>query len=544
MSKAADSAPAPGPALTLQAATRRFGDLVAVSELDLRLEPGRLHAIIGENGAGKSTAMKMLAGVLAPSAGRVLVDGHELSPATPREAMRRSIGMVHQHFMLVEAFTAMENLVLGAEPIATGHSAAVGALDLSSATERARRIGEDAGLAVDLDAITEQLSVGEQQRLEILRVLFRGARAILLDEPTAVLSPVEVTELYRTLRQLADGGATIAVVTHRLDEVVRFCDDVTVMRQGSLVLSEALSEAPRRHLDDDESRDADAERALAERLTRAIMGGEPPAPAEPPQRPDEPNAVLRIDGATVLGPSGQKALNDFTLSIEEGEVVGVAGVEGNGQAALSRALAGLAHLEAGKIELDGQLLFAAESGVTRDELRDHADSVRRGLERGLVVVHADRHRDELLLEASVSDNLVLGDLGQIDETKSVDKRLSRFNVHPPDPARLASELSGGNQQKVVMARALDRRVRALVLAQPTRGVDIGTARTIHHAVAKVATEGSAVLLISADLNELRSLSHRIVVLRKGRIVAEFDPSASDEEIGRAMLGTHERAGAA
>jgi simple sugar transport system ATP-binding protein len=420
MSKADDSAPAAGPRLALQAATRRFGDLVAVDTLDFTLKPGRLHALIGENGAGKSTAMKMLAGVLEASSGRVLVEGAELSPATPQEAMHRGIGMVHQHFMLVEAFSAIENLVLGAEPV----SGAAQVLDLTTAAERARRIGQEAGLMVDLDAPTALLSVGEQQRLEILRVLFRGARAILLDEPTAVLSPVEVDELYRTLRQLADGGATIAVVTHRLDEVVRFCDDVTVMRQGKRVLSEALSDKPRVI---DEERDAETDAALSERLTRAIMGGEVPDAAEPPERPAKPDVVLSIGKATVLRANGRKALDGLSLDIEEGEVVGVAGVEGNGQEALTRALAGLAALEEGDVRLEGERLFAAEPGGYKDDLRDHASAVHRAMERGLVVVHADRHRDELLLDATVSDNLVLGDLGEVDEGKTVDKRFARFD---------------------------------------------------------------------------------------------------------------------
>jgi simple sugar transport system ATP-binding protein len=423
--------------------------------------------------------------------------------------------MVHQHFMLIEAFTALENLVLGAEPAGRW-----GALDLESARARARRLAEETGLEVDLDRLVSELSVGERQRLEILRVLYRGARAILLDEPTAVLSPVEVDELYRTLRRLADQGAVVAVVTHRLDEVVRHADEVTVLRRGRRVHDESVNE-----------RNAD----LSERLTRAIMGGEPPAPAEPPELAKDATEMLVADGLKVRRDNGTLALDGMSFTLVAGEVVGVAGVEGNGQRELTRALAGLEPLEAGEVRIEGTRLFTAEHA--RKKL-DRSASVRRAFEQGLVVVHEDRQRDELLLEATVADNLVVGDLRELrDEARRAADRFARFVVHPDDPQRLAGELSGGNQQKVVMARALDRRVRALVLAQPTRGVDVGTARTIQRAIADAAAKGAAVLLISADLGELRALSHRIVVLRRGRLVAELDPSASDETIGRAMLGT-------
>ncbi|MBW2458060.1 MAG: ATP-binding cassette domain-containing protein [Deltaproteobacteria bacterium] len=522
----AKAAAQPGPTLRLEQATRRFGPLVAVRELNLTLRPGRLHALIGENGAGKSTALNLLAGHLEPSEGRVVVGGEPLIPATPQEAMGRSVGMVHQHFMLVEAFTAVENLVLGG-----ASEGALGKLDLAKAAARAHRIGRQARLDLDLDQVTEQLSVGERQRLEILRVLFRGARAILLDEPTAVLSPVEVDELYQTLRSLAKQGATIAVVTHRLDEVVRFCDDVTVMRRGVQVLSEPLVTATR-----DTEEPAEDQPTLTARLTRAIMGGEPPPEAEPPTLSDDAAPTLELRDLRALRPNGSTALDGLSLTLAAGEVVGIAGVEGNGQRELARALAGLLPLADGSVRLEGELLHQPAGAGGGGRAGDRSAAVRHSRSRGLVVVHEDRHRDELLLGASVADNLLLGDLGTRPEQETVTSRFARFDVHPPDPGRDAGELSGGNQQKVVMARAIDRTIRALVLAQPTRGVDIGAARAIHHAVAEVAAAGAAVLLISADLHELRSLSHRLVVIRKGTIVAELSTSASDETIGRAMLG--------
>lgn len=501
---------APGPRIVLATATRRFGPLVAVRELDLELVPGAIHALIGENGAGKSTALKLAAGHLAPSEGRVLVDDAPLTPATPEEAIRRSIGMVHQHFMLVERMTALDNLILGAE-ICAGP---LGRLDRAEARRRAEAIGARTGLAVDLSARVESLSVGERQRLEILRVLFRGARALLLDEPTAVLSPVEVGELYGTLRELANAGSTIAVVTHRLDEVVRFCDHVTVMRRGLGVLDQALERG---------------DEGLDQRLTRAIMGGEVPEPAAPPELDDESPVVLRLEAAR-LARDGQTApLDGVSFAVRAGEVLGIAGVEGNGQRELTRVLAGLDALSGGTLAL-GETVIA-------DHALDASERVRARRATGVVVVHEDRHRDELLPDVSIADNLVLGDIPTRDDERAVAKRrFARFDVYPDDPQRLAGELSGGNQQKVVMARALDRPLKLLVLAQPTRGVDVGTARTIQHAIADAAASGTAVVIISADLAELKGLAHRIVVLRKGRVAGTFAPSASDEQIGRAMLG--------
>ncbi|MBM4373732.1 MAG: ATP-binding cassette domain-containing protein [Deltaproteobacteria bacterium] len=526
------------PRIELIGASRRFGERTAVKALDLTLEPGRIHALIGENGAGKSTALKLVAGLLAPSDGEVLVGGTRLDEASPRAAMARGIGMVHQHFMLVEPFTALENLILGAEPVResplsrlpfVGALFGGGRLDLDAARREAERLAAEAGLSVRLDARVSELSVGEKQRLEILRVLFRGAKAILLDEPTAVLSPLEVGELYATLRRLASRGDTVAVVTHRLDEVVRFADDVTVMRHGEKVHAEVLDGDARAH-----------EEATIRRLTRAVMGGDvPDATARRPIAEDAP-VVLELTDARVDG-TGSRGLAGVSLRLRAGEIVGVAGIEGNGQRELVTALAGVAPLVAGRVALDGAPLFTSHG--------DAPSRVREARRRGLVAVLDDRHHDELVLDATVADNLVLGDLGlampgaavDADEAALSSRRFERFAVEPRDPSRLGRELSGGNQQKVVMARALDRSIRALVLGQPTRGVDVGTARVIHEAVAEVAARGAAVLVVSADLSELRTLSHRIVVLSEGKLVADLPPTATDEALGRAMLGAYTEA---
>ncbi len=501
----------PGPVIQLASVTRRIGDCVAVDRADLDLVPGEIHAVVGENGAGKSTLMKMAAGVAAPTAGRVLVDGALLTPATPAEAIRRGIGMVHQHFMLIGAFPAIENVILGSEPVRAG-----GRLDLDSARSRAEAIMESAGLRVPLDALTDTLTVGERQRLEILRVLYRGAKALLLDEPTAVLSPLEADELYATLRALAEGGSTVAVVTHRLDEVSRFADRVTVMRRGRVVLSRAFT------------RGTDS----SDELTRAIMGGEPPPPFALPALPADAPTVLAIAQLSLTDVGGQRRLAGVDLSVRAGEIVGVAGVEGNGQRELVRAIAGLEPRASGTIEIAG---------------RDLAGSDVRARRPVLGVVHEDRQIEGLLLDATTGDNLILGDLGdQSDapagfaEGATISRRIERFRIHPADSTRLAGELSGGNQQKIVLARALDRLKQgeraAVVLAQPTRGVDVGAAAAIHAAIGEAAAAGLAVLVVSADLAELRRLSHRIVVMRRGALVKSLPPEASEAEIGRAMLG--------
>lgn len=515
----------PAPRIELHGVSREFGAVTAVRNLNLTLEPGRMHAIIGENGAGKSTVLKVIAGLLVPSAGTVTVNGESLPVGSPAASLARGIGMVHQHFMLFEPFTALENVMLGAEPVrhsvlarvpVLGWLARHGTLDLKAARTKAQALAAEAGLEVDLDARVATLSVGEKQRLEILRILYRGARALLLDEPTAVLSPIEVSELYATLRRLVERGHTIAVVTHRLDEVARFADEVTAMRHGERVLGERLQ--------------PDVKAAAVElipRLTRAVMGGEVPAITLKSALAVAAETVLELQNVSVAG-VGAKRLHAVSMSVRSGEIVGLAGIEGNGQRELATALAGLSPLSAGVILLDGSTPFGGQ--------RDGASRVREARSRGLVTVLDDRHHDELLLEATVGDNLVLGDLDQVAERAARERRMLRFAVEPSDPSGLARHLSGGNQQKLVMARALDRKLRALVLGQPTRGVDVGTARIIHDAIIAVAAAGAALVVISADLNELRQLCHRILVLREGRIVAEFPPSASDETMGRAMLG--------
>jgi simple sugar transport system ATP-binding protein len=489
------------PALQLENVTRRFGAVVAVHGASAGFEYGRIHAVVGENGAGKSTLLGLAGGALEPSEGRVLVTGKPLLPATPAEAIRRGIGFVHQHFMLVEAFSALENILLGAEP-----RARFGTLDLAKGRAQARAVLRDLGMDLDLDARVADLGVGQRQNLEILRVLTRGATTILLDEPTAVLTPTQATSLFLTLRRMADAGACVVVVTHRLQEVLDHCQHVTVMRRGKVVSAQPTADTS------------------AHALTCDIMGQEPLPPVERPDAAPDPELALELRGLCVAATSpGSSVVDDIRLRIPKGTILGVAGIEGNGQRELVSAIAGLLPAKAGQILLEGQDVSAMSVAKRRDA--------------GLSVVHDDRHREGLMLDVSVSDNLVLGDLGTLrDEPGTVARRMLAYGIVPDDPRVTAGSLSGGNQQKVVVARALDRGVCAVVLAQPTRGVDLGAARAIHEAICKTAQAGAGVLIVSADLAELRAICHEVAVMARGRIVTTLPPDTSEVEFGRAMLG--------
>jgi ABC-type uncharacterized transport system ATPase subunit len=478
-------------ALSVADITKEFGALRAVSGVSASFEAGRIHAVVGENGAGKTTLLKIAAGVVAPTSGEVRVDGQRLSPHTAAEAIRRGVAMVQQHFALIGVFTPLENIVLGAEP--TG---AFGKIDFEIARKRVEEITRELGAEIPFDVATESLGVGERQRLEIVRALYRDARVLILDEPTAVLTPGEATALYGTLRRLADAGKAIVVVTHKLDEVRDHADDVTVLRRGALVLS----------------RKFDGDRDIAP-LAAAIMGGDPPETIE--RKPaKQGDVVIRVVGA-----KRGRALRGVDLTVRAGEIVGIAGVEGNGQTELVRILAGLDSPETGEVETGGAS-----------------------------VVHEDRLEDGLVLDAPLRENLVLGELSRfatfdVVDDKALDgearARLDASHAVPADLDAIARALSGGNQQKIVMARAIARTAqgaKALVLAHPTRGVDLGAARTIHDQIVDCAARGIAVLVISADLHELRALSDRILVMARGAIVADLPPTSTDGEIGGAMLG--------
>ncbi|AKV02147.1 Nucleoside ABC transporter, ATP-binding protein [Labilithrix luteola] len=479
-------------------------DVIAVKGATCTFESGVIHAVCGENGAGKTTLLKMVAGMSVPDKGRIEVGGSILAPHTPREAIARGVAMVLQHFALIPVFTVLENLVLGAEP--TGP---VGMLDVDAARRRAERVAQELGVSLALDQRVESLGIGDRQRLEIMRALFRDAKLLILDEPTAVLTKVEAASLYATLRRLASAGKGIVVVTHKMDEVREHADYVTVLRRGELVFTRAL----------DRSGQAVPIATQVDDVTAAIMGA-----GRAGARSTRSAVQVASEAPVVLDVKNVRAgpLDDVSLTVRAGEIVGIAGVEGNGQRELLELVAG------------------------------DFEPVGGAIEHGRVaVIREDRQTEGLVLDASLRDNLVLGELGSFTRRaglldleaieKEASARLARSGANA-GLDREARTLSGGNQQKIVVARALaqldegraERRV--LVAAHPTRGIDLAASEDVHARLRDAALRGAGVLVISSDLTELRALAHRLLVLARGRIVAELPVTASDEEIGRQMLG--------
>lgn len=479
--------------------------VLAVTGASCSFEAGVIHAVCGENGAGKTTLLKMVAGMSVPDKGRIEVGGSVLTPHTPREAIARGVAMVLQHFALIPAFTVLENLVLGAEP--TG---AAGTLDLEAARRRAERVAQELGVSLSPDERVESLGIGDRQRLEIMRALFRDAKLLILDEPTAVLTKAEAASLYATLRRLASQGKGIVVVTHKMDEVRDHADYVTVLRRGELVFTRAL----------DRSGEGVPIATQVDDVTAAIMGAGRigTRSARVATEPAASTAPIVLDVKNVRA----APLDDVTLSVRAGEIVGIAGVEGNGQRELVELVAGDRPPLAGAIE-HGRV----------------------------AVIREDRQTEGLVLDASLRDNLVLGELGSFTgragllDLEAIEKEAAARLANSGANAGLdrdARTLSGGNQQKIVVARALaqldeghvERRV--LVAAHPTRGIDLAASEDVHARLRDAAARGAGVLVVSSDLTELRALAHRLLVMARGRIVAELPMTASDEEIGRQMLG--------
>ncbi len=487
---------------------KRFPGVIANHDVNIRVEPQTIHAIIGENGAGKSTLMKTLYGMHRPEAGRVVVNGTEQQFRSPSDAIDVGIGMVHQHFMLADNFTVLENVILGAEPTNSG------ALDIAGARAQLTEIASGAGISVDLDASVADLGVGERQRVEILKVLYRGARILILDEPTAVLVPQEVDELFRNLRQLVDDGATVIFISHKLDEVLAVSDDITVIRSGTTVASVKPDDV--------------SPKQLAE-----LMVGETLPAAEPRLTTIDDEVRLEVEGATVAGHGAKPVVDDVSLQVRRGEILGVAGVEGNGQFELCQAILGLVET-VGAITIDGVDVSAS---TTRDRLS-----------LGLSYIPFDRHEEGLMLEAPLWENLLLtrDDEPPFQSGPLIDQRtvqastretIERFDVRTPDESVPAYALSGGNQQKLLVGRELDSNPSVLIAAHPTRGVDVGAQSTIWTHLRDERDQGLAVLLITADLEELLALSDRIIVMYDGRINAELQPAdATPELLGTYMTG--------
>jgi simple sugar transport system ATP-binding protein len=534
--------PPPPAALELRGVSKRFGAVTANDGVSLAVPAGTIHALVGENGAGKSTAMRIAYGMEAPDAGEVLVDGVARRLGSPQDAIRLGIGMVHQHFMLVEAMTVTENVVLGAEP---GRAWAV---DHAAAAARVAALGRQFGLAVEPGAVVGGLSVGERQRVELLKALYRHARLLILDEPTAVLAPQEVAGLFAVLRRMRAEGRTVVLITHKLAEVLAVADAVTVMRAGRVVASReigggaaaggALAEAVARG--GDAATLAPGATTVAE-LARWMIGKEaPPGPAKRPAAPGA--ALLEVENLTVAAGGGRRRLDGISFTVHAGEILGVAGVEGNGQSELLAVLAGL--VAPGAVgAVRGRVRFAGHDLA--------GTGVRRRQELGIAHVPEDRRRCGLLLDFDLAANAILGRhdrppvavgpfhawLDRAAIARRTAAILERFGVQPARPELPARALSGGNQQKLVLGRELSPPPRLLLAAQPTRGVDLGGAGLIHRELLALRDGGGAVLLVSSDLDELLTLADRLLVLHRGRLAGELDPAhASPEQIGQLMTG--------
>lgn len=500
--------------LELRNITKRFGDVVANDHVNIKVESGTIHAIVGENGAGKSTAMRIAYGFYTADSGEIVIDGQVRQITTPHDAIALGVGMVHQHFMLVDTMTVAENIVLGAEP-----GSAV-SLDLPTAASQIRHLSEEFKLAVNPSVVIEHLSVGQQQRVELLKALYRHARLLILDEPTAVLTPQEVEEFFGILRRMRQQGKTVIIITHKLSEVLAISDEVTVMRDGKVV-----------------GRLQTRETNAAE-LARLMVGREVLLRVEKPE-PHVGGSELIVNSLSVTAPDGSKPVRNVSFEVRKGEIVGIAGVEGNGQTELIEALAGLADP-------------ARLSGTIKVEDQDITQlGARSRRELGIAHIPEDRHRRGLLLEFSLAENSILGVhyrkpivvgnafLNDRAISERATEIITDFDVRPPNQDLPARALSGGNQQKLIIGREFDLHPKLLLVSQPTRGVDIGAIEFIHRKLVALRDAGCAVLLVSAELDEVTSLSDRLLIIHNGSIVGEVDPKvATVEQIGLLMMRGH------
>jgi simple sugar transport system ATP-binding protein len=498
--------PAQALAVELNGITKRFPGVVANKDISLQVRRGTIHAIVGENGAGKSTLMKILYGVQPPDEGTIAINGQPTSLKSPTEAINAGIGMVFQHFMLADNLTVLENVVLGAEKL---HG--IG----DAARAEIRKISSDYGLRVNPDDLVADLGVGDRQRIEILKVLYRGAKILILDEPTAVLVPQEVNELFDHLRELKSEGLTVIFISHKLDEVLSVADDITVIRRGTTVAA------------------VDPKDVTARQLAELMVGSELPSPQTEESTVTD-KVMLELTGVELAAAGRAKVLDGVSLTIHAGEILGIAGVEGNGQAELVEVIMGMRRPTAGAVILEGEDITTW--------------GVREIREAGVGYIPEDRHRHGLLLEAPLWENMILGHQTQAPNVKGplIDARAARadtervvteFDVRTPSILVTAASLSGGNQQKLIIGREMSHTPRVLVAAHPTRGVDVGAQAAIWDLIKHARRNGMAVLLVSADLEELMGLSDTIRVILRGRLSGDFDPDVvTKEQLGSAMTG--------
>lgn len=497
-------------AVRLRGIGKRFPGVVANDDISLEVRRGEIHAICGENGAGKSTLMKILYGMLQPDEGRIEIMGEEREFSSPKDAIGLGIGMVHQHFMLADNLTVLENVILGSEPVTAE------VINFAAARARLSELGEAYGLEVDLDDRVDTLEVGERQRIEIIKILYRGAQILILDEPTAVLVPQEVEELFRNMRELKAQGHTLIFIDHKLDEVLEIADAITVLRGGRAVAT------------------VKPEEVTAADLAELMVGSELPKPAAGAATVTD-RTVAEVDSISATDEEGVERLRGVSFAVHAGEIVGVAGVEGNGQAELIEAILGIAPVTSGRIFLHGE------------DMTDR--SVRKRREAGLGYIAEDRHRRGLLLTSPVWENAILGHQTRPDFLRSriwINERaarrhsegmVERFDVRTPGVDTPIHALSGGNQQKLMVGREMSVDCNPLIAAHPTRGIDVGSQAAVWEDLRAARRGGQAVLLVSADLEELIGLSDVLLVMLRGEIAARLDPSRiTPRELGAHMTG--------
>jgi general nucleoside transport system ATP-binding protein len=494
---------------------KEFPGVVANDGVSFEVQRGEVHALLGENGAGKSTLMNILYGLYRPDGGEIRLNGKPVSFSSAREAIQAGIGMVHQHFMLIPVMTVAENIVLGVEPSKRL------LLDEKGAEQRVRELSERFGLAVDPTALTRDITVGQQQRVEILKALYRGADLLVLDEPTAVLTPQEARELFEIIRSLQADGKSIIFISHKLNEVLEIADRITVLRRGK-----TIDTVPR-------------EGATEESLARAMVGRDVLLRVE--KQPATPGqTLLEVEDLHVRDDRGIEKVRGISFHVQAGEIVGIAGVDGNGQTELIDALTGLQTVEHGTIRVDGRDI-------------SHA-SPRKALDAGVGHIPEDRQRRGLVLEFSIAQNIALHDYRKAPDakwgwifpgrmTERAKRLIADFDIRGGGPNTPAGGLSGGNQQKLVAAREIDRDPKLLIAAQPTRGLDVGAIEYLHRRLITERDKGRAILLVSLELDEILSLSDRIFVFFEGQIVGEHTGDVSEEQIGLEMLGGREKTAA-
>ena len=488
--------------------SKRFPGVVANKDVSLKVQSGSVHALVGENGAGKSTVMKILYGMQRPDGGEIFVNGAQVNFKNPNEAIEAGIGMVHQHFMLADNFTVLENIILGAEPKKSSQ------IDFNVAREKINEMAATYGLEINPDELVENLGVGQRQRVEILKVLYRGANILIFDEPTAVLVPQEVDDLFGALHGLREKGMSVIFISHKLDEVLRVADEVTVIRAGATVA------------------EVKAKEVTSHKLAELMVGSELPKP-ETKGNTKRENVVLELSGVTVPSKGARNLLTNISFKLHAGEVIGIAGVEGNGQSELTETILGL-------LDYEGSINF------NDSPINELSVAERRDL--GIGFIPEDRHRQALMLGSPLWENRILGyqrkkpifngfvlnKRATIEDTRVI---MQEFDVRAPGPNTLATALSGGNQQKFIVGREMVHAPKLLVASHPTRGVDVGAQGAIWEELRKARENGMAIVLISADLEELIGMSDRLLVMLRGEVTAELNPAnTTPESLGAAMTG--------